>query len=103
MSLTQNTQFRAVSGLQEGFGATPREALDALTTALAPAFDAPIVILPFNRGDRFFTQAQQDRLQELKARQTELSDAENAELNALIESAFDASLSRMQAAQPVKI
>lgn len=99
----QDAQFRAVSGDKEGFGATPREALDALTATLDPDFGTPIVILPFNRGDMFFTQKQQDRLQELKARQNNLTDAENNELDSLIESAFKASVSRMQSVQPVKM
>lgn len=98
----KNAQFRAVSGKQEGYGATPREALDALMPILTPGFGSPIVIVPFNHGDTFFSQSQQDRMQELKVRQNTLSDAENAELDALVEAAFVASVKRMKSVQPVK-
>ena len=96
-------QFRAVSGEKEGLGATPQEALDALIAGLPSDFGTPIVILPFNRGDVFFTQAQQDRLLELKTRQSLLTDAEDQELDNLIEAAFNASVARMQSVQPVKM
>lgn len=99
----QNAQFRAISGNREALGKTPQEALNSLTALLATDVSTPIVILPFNRGDIYFTQAQQDRLQELKGRQETLSESEEAELDALVEASFGASLARMQAVQPVKV
>lgn len=99
----QDARFRTVSNDKESFGATPREALDALTATLPSDFGTPIVISPFNRVDVFFTQAQQDRLQELKARQNHLTDEESKELDSLVEAAFNASVSRLQSVQPVKM
>ncbi|HVK04757.1 MAG TPA: hypothetical protein VM490_14860 [Armatimonadaceae bacterium] len=96
-------QFRASSGSEQGFGATPREALEALMSRLAAdAPPTPIVIWPFNRGDAFFTSTQQDRLRDLKARRASLTPAEYEELERLVEAAFDASISRTQSLQHVK-
>jgi citrate lyase gamma subunit len=63
----------------------------------------PIAIVPFNRGDAFFTRAQHDRLQELKARQATLTAAETQELDALIEAEFDAAIARQKSIQQVKM
>lgn len=62
----------------------------------------PIVIWPYNRGDAFFTETQQARLQELKSRRDTLTDSEREELESLIEAAFDATISRTQALPLVK-
>ncbi len=95
-------QFRAVSGLEQGFGPTPQEALNALLPRLPEAASAPIVIWAFNRGDAFFTEAQEARLQELKARRETLTEAERAEWEALVEAAFDATVARTQTLPLVK-
>ena len=102
MSSLESAQFRAVAGDTQGFGATPNEALDALVT-MFPDFGMPIIILPFNRGDVFFTQAQHDRLQELKASRTARTADETRELDHLIEAEFEASVARMQSVQRVKM
>jgi len=102
-------RFRATAGAHQGFGDTPRAALDALLSCLPPngaaaaAPDAPIVIWPYNRGDAFFSDAQQARLQELKQRGPEtLTPAEQEEWDRLIEAAFDATIARTQAFSPAK-
>jgi hypothetical protein len=57
----------------------------------------PIVIWPYNRGDAFFTNAQQMRMQDLKARRDSLTTVEGAELERLVAEAFDATVARTQA------
>src|SRR5438552_2946351 len=90
----ETAQFRATAGTVQGFGATPREALDSLMAHLSGDMPTPIVIWPFNRGDAFFAEAQQARLQELKGRRVALTEAERAELEQLIEASFDATIAR---------
>ena len=97
MSHREAAKFRATTGASQGFGATPQEALAALMEGLPGDAAAPIVIWPYNRGDAFFTDEQQARLQELKRRQTTLTAAERAELEGLIAAAFDATVARTQA------
>ncbi|MDQ2730700.1 MAG: hypothetical protein M3Y56_03495, partial [Armatimonadota bacterium] len=62
MNIRGAAKFRAVTGASEGFGTTPQEALSALMESLTDDALAPIVILPYNRGDTFFTDAQHTRL-----------------------------------------
>ena len=99
----ETAQLRACSGQTQGFGTTPGEALNALMARL-PNRDVstPIVILPFNRSDAFFTSTQQVRLQELKGLHETRTPAENDELENLIAAAFDATIARTQAIQNVK-
>ncbi len=87
---------------QQEFGATPQEALSALLQRLPPDTPAPIVIWPFNRGDAFWTDAQQTRLQDLKSRHDALSPAERSEIEELIASSFEATLARTQTVPSVK-
>ena len=102
MSNRNTAQFRASTGEKQGYGLTPREALEELMEHLPPAPTAPIIILPFNQGDAFFTSVQQDRLQELKARHKTLSPEEEAELEGLLDACFDATVARTQALPRVK-
>jgi hypothetical protein len=102
MSNLETAQFRATAGTIHGFGATPHEALDSLMDHLSGDAPTPIVIWPFNRGDAFFTEAQQARLQELKGRKATLTEAERNELEQLVEASFDATIARTQAIQPAK-
>ena len=95
-AIAAEVQFRACAGESQGFGATPAEALSDLLGKLSSE-SLPIVIWPFNQGDRFFGEAQQTRLKELKARREELSPAERDELERLIEASFDATIARTQA------
>jgi hypothetical protein len=98
----ENAQFRATAGAQQGFGATPQTALDALMARLPADAPMPIVIWPYNRGDAFFTDAQQARLQELKGRRDTLTAAEREEWEQLVEAEFDATIARTQALPLVK-
>ncbi len=94
--------FRATTGNEQDFGATPQEALNSLMTRLSVDVPTPIVILPYNRGDAFFSVAQQDRLQELKSRREALSKSEQREWEHLVEASFDATITRTQALPIVK-
>jgi hypothetical protein len=102
MNPREDAQFRASAGEQQGFGATPQEALNALMSLLPNDAPTPIVIWPYNRGDAFFTEAQHARLQELKSRLERLSEAEREELERLVEASFDATIARTQALPLVK-
>ena len=101
MNQQECAQFRATSGVQEGFGTTPQEALGALMSRLSDAPPAPIVIWPYNRADAFFSDTQQVRLQELKSRRDSLTDAEHEEWERLVEAAFDATIARTQALKSI--
>ena len=98
MNRRDQAHFRATTGPAQGFGATPQEALTALMKSV-PQGDAslPIVIWPYNRGDAFFTDRQQARMQDLKARREFLTTEERAELERLVAEAFDATVARTQA------
>ncbi len=102
MCRLEDAQFRATSGAQQSFGVTAQEALAGLMTQSPAAGSMPIVIWPYNRGDAFFSQAQQARLEELKGRQDNLTSAEYTEWEALVEAAFDASIARTQTLPFVK-
>ncbi|HZT40948.1 MAG TPA: hypothetical protein VFA07_02100 [Chthonomonadaceae bacterium] len=102
MSHREKAQFRATAGAQQGFGATPQEALNALMSVLPDDVPTPIVIWPYNRGDAFFTDAQQARLQELNSRRNTLTDSEREELERLIEASFEATIARTQTLPLVK-
>jgi hypothetical protein len=102
MSSQETAQFRATSGAEQGFGATPQEALAALMALLPHDPPAPIVIWPYNRGDAFFSEAQQARLQELKRRGNTLTAAEREEWEHLVAEAFEATIARTQALPLVK-
>lgn len=97
MSELSAAKFRATTGSLHGFGTTPQEALIALMQRLPGDAATPIVIWPYNRGDAFFTDAQQARLQELKIRRNSLTSEERTELESLVASAFDATVARTQA------
>jgi hypothetical protein len=95
-------KFRATAGPLQGFGGTPQQALADLLQHLPGEASVPIVIWPYNRGDLFFTEEQQARLQELKQRRDTLSAEEREELEGLIAAAFDATVARTQALPVVK-
>ena len=91
--------YRATCGEEQGIGETPGEALANLLTRLSGEPESPIAIWPYNYGDRFFTAAQQARLQELKAKAQRTSE-ESEELEQLVAAAFEASALRTQALSP---
>ena len=102
MNDREEANFGAVTGLSEGFGATPEQALAALMRSLPGDAPQPIVIWPYNQGDAFFSDAQQRRLQDLKSRRVSLTAEERTEMEDLIASAFDASVARAQSLPLVK-
>jgi hypothetical protein len=102
MDERQAAYFRATAGGVQDFGATPQDALNSLLKRLSGDALTPIVIWPFNRGDAFFSEAQQQRLQELKSRRDTLSEAEQQEWEHLVEASFDSTISRTQALPIVK-
>ncbi len=98
----ETARFRAAAGGVQGLGETPRDALEALMIRLQSDIPTPIVIWPYNRGDEFFTDSQQQRLQELKAKRETLTTSERQELEELVEAAFDAAIMRTQTLQRIK-
>ena len=94
MESIENARFLARAGMLHGFGKTPEEALAALMEYLDGELLAAIVILPVSRGDIFFSDAQQQRLQDLKGRLETLTAHERAALEELIAASFDATIAR---------
>lgn len=93
-------RFRACAGDAQAFGATPVDAVRSLMAALPGDLETPIVIWPYNRGDAFFTDAQQAPLVELRGRGDLRTDSERAEWESLLASSFDATAARCVAAFP---
>jgi hypothetical protein len=92
--------YRAIAGTKHGVGETAGQALDALTGMLSADESGTLVVVQNFHPDRFFT-AQQQRLKELMAqwrsvreRGTQLSPADQAELDRLIEAEVRASAER---------
>jgi hypothetical protein len=96
MNNRETAKFRATTGTLQGFGTTPQQALAALMQRLPVDAAVPIGIWPYNRGDAFFSDAQQARLQDLKRRQGGLTAEERAELEDLVAEAFEATVARTQ-------
>ena len=93
--------YRAIAGRRQSVGKTAGEALDALTSTLPEKETATLVIVQHQRPDEFFTAEQQARLSELMARWRTarddggvLSSAEQAELEALVETEVRAASQR---------
>ncbi len=59
--------------------------------------DSSAILIQRFAPDAYFTQAQYDRMQELLARRAILTDEENDELDALIDTELDATVSRTDA------
>lgn len=96
MSNQETAQFRAMAGAYQGFGTTPQLALSALISQLPDEPPTPIVIWPYNRGDFFFTDTHQARLEELKGRRDTLTADEYDEWEHLVEASFEATIDRTQ-------
>jgi hypothetical protein len=84
--------FHAVSGGKSSLGKTRGEALDAISAQLADEQDGTLVVVESFQPDRYFSAEQHRRLAELLERSStasqqgkSLPDAEQAELDALIE------------------
>jgi archaellum biogenesis ATPase FlaH len=93
--------YRAISGEKHAQGKTAGEALDALTTQLSADEASTLVIVQSLRPDRFFSEAQQQRLETLMARWRDLRDQgktlpphEQAELETLVAAELRASAAR---------
>ena len=96
--------YRAIAGEKHAQGKSAGEALDALTAQLSADETSTLVIVQSLRPDRFFTAAQQQRLDALMARWRALRDQgaslpvdEQAELEALIAAELQASAARAAA------
>ena len=93
--------YRAVAGEKHAQGKTAGEALDALTAQLSADEASTLIIVQQLRPDRFFTAAQQQRLEALMARWRTARDQgatlpanEQTELEALIDAELQASAAR---------
>ena len=102
---SEQTTYRAVAGRKEYVGNTAGEALDGLSSQLADEDGGTLVIVQRLRPDRFFTEAQQRRLEELMSRWrqllnegTSLPEGEQAELESLVEAELVAARDRAKAA-----
>ncbi|MGI4787733.1 MAG: hypothetical protein ACRYFS_02670 [Janthinobacterium lividum] len=91
-------QFRATVGKSQGLGRMPSEAVDNLLAHFVDTIPTPIVIWPYNRGDEYWSEAQQQRLVDLRSRAETLTVAEREEWEHLAEASFDAAMNRSQAA-----
>ena len=96
--------YRAIAGEKHAQGKSAGEALDALTAQLSADEASTLVIVQSLRPDRFFTAAQQQRLDALMARWRTLRDQgaplppdEQAELEVLIAEELQASAARATA------
>ena len=93
--------YRAIAGEKHAQGKTAGEALDALTAQLSADEASTLIIVQQLRPDRFFTAAQQQRLEALMARWRTARDQgvtlpadEQTELEALIDAELQASAAR---------
>jgi type IV pilus biogenesis protein CpaD/CtpE len=96
--------YRAIAGEKHAHGKTAGEALDALTAQLSADEASTLIIIQSLHPDRFFTAAQQQRLDALMARWRSMRDQgvslpadEQAELEALIAAELQASAARAAA------
>lgn len=93
--------YRAIAGEKHAQGKTAGEALDALTAQLPADEASTLIIVQHLRPDRFFTAAQQQRLDTLMARWRTARDQgvplpldEQTELEAVIAAELQASADR---------
>lgn len=96
--------YCAIAGEKQTYGTTAGEALDALTHVLSDEQSDTLVIVQNRRPDRFFSPAQQDRLNDLMTRWRAHRDQgailpsdQQKELDGLIESELSASAKRTSA------
>lgn len=96
--------YRAVAGAKQSSGATAGAALGALTAQLTDDERDTLVIVQSLRPDRFFTAAQQQRLDQLMHRWRSARDQghslpadEQTDLEALIEAELQATTARAAA------
>ena len=97
--ITETAQFRATVGKNQGLGRTPGEAVNDLVEHFGGVIPTPIVIWPYNRGDDYWSEAQQQRMLDLRSRLETLTVAEREEWERLVEASFDATIARTQSVQ----
>ena len=102
IKLEDVAQFCATVSKSRGLGRTPGEAVNNLLGHIGDAIPTPIVIWPYNRGDEYWSEAQQQRLLDLRSRSETLTLAETKEWERLVEASFDATIARTQAVQSNK-
>jgi hypothetical protein len=90
-------KFIARTGNLRAVGRTMGEALDALASQWGEITQTVPVIIQHFGPDQFFTQAQYDRMQELRAGIGSLTPAERTELESLIDAELDATTARLDA------
>lgn len=95
-----NAKFIARSGNLRAVGRTMGEALDALASQWGEITQTVPVLIQHFGPDRFFTQAQYDRMQELRNRIGTLSAGEQTELDSLIDAELEATIARLDALTP---
>src|SRR5438874_8672676 len=86
--------FRAIAGDRERVGRTMGEALDALAADWGDEVQETAVLIQCFRPDRFFTEEQYRRLQELLARRASPTGEERSELEGLIDAELSATVAR---------
>jgi hypothetical protein len=93
--------FRAVSGERQSVGKTAGEALDGLTSQLSKDESGLLVVVQSQQPDRYFNAEQCERLAFLMNRWREardqggaLSECEQSELDALVQTELQASADR---------
>ena len=96
----ENAKFIAWAGNLRAGGRTTGEVLDALASKWGDITRTVPVIVQHFGPDRFFTQAQYDRMQELRTRIGTLSTKELTELNSLNDAELDATVARLDALAP---
>lgn len=93
---TGERRFRAIAGNRQSLGRTMGEALDALTAEWGDNVQETVVLIQRFQPDQYFTQAQYDRMQVLFARRPTLTSEERTELEALIDTEVDATITRTE-------
>lgn len=96
--ITETAQFRATVGKSQGLGRTPGEAVNNLLGHFRDVIPTPIVIWPYNRGDEYWPEAQQQRLLDLRSRSETLTLTEREEWERLAEASLEAAIERSRAA-----
>ena len=96
--IMETAQFCATVGKSRGLGRTPSEAVNNLLAHFGSTVPTPIVIWPYNRGDEYWSEAQQERLRDLRSRSESLTAAERKEWENLAEASLEAAIKRSQAA-----
>jgi regulator of protease activity HflC (stomatin/prohibitin superfamily) len=95
-SKADTPRFRAVAGNRQAVGRTMGEALDSLTADWGDDIQETAVFIQRFEPDAYFTAAQYHRMQELLARRATLTAEERGELEALIDTELEATITRTE-------